>query len=391
MTVPPDDLARPKAGLYVPYTLADVRSSAYRFDAISLFSGGGGSCTGLRLAGASVLSAVEFSPWAASVYRRNNPDSHVEQRDVREITTDEFEIRELLRRRNLSVGDLAYLDSSPPCQPHSMGGRGMGDPSRETLHSGMRQTYAATLPFEVATFAHAALPKVVVMENVPGIAMRAPEFLDRILDAFRFDRGNRIYYSTWRILSASDHGVAQKRKRVFAISVRKDVAEKVGIHSDQMVEEVFPQPTTPSPVTIRAALDGLEQSIQDELPFLRSIRLTKLPELLRRLPRCPDKPRRLKNVTTYYTLVRCSWDCPAPTLVIAGQKPDGLSGAIHPELDRKFTIPELKRLFGLPEDFVLLGTVQQAIDTICNMVPPPLAKAVADSVYERVLRHVSDT
>jgi DNA (cytosine-5)-methyltransferase 1 len=87
-------------------------------------------------------------------------------------------------------------------------------------------------------------------------------------------------------------------------------------------------------------------------------------------------------------LVRCSWDHPAPTLVIAGQKPDGWPGAIHPERDRKFTIPELKRLFGLPEDFALVGTVEQAIDTVCNMVPPLLAKAVAESIYDRVLKHV---
>jgi site-specific DNA-cytosine methylase len=169
--------------------------------------------------------------------------------------------------------------------------------------------------------------------------------------------------------------------------VRKDVAESVGIYSDQMVDDVFPQPTTGA-LAIRAAFHGLEQTFQDELPFLRSIRLSKLPALLRLLPKCPDRPRRLENVTSYYTLVRCSWDCPAPTLVITGQKPDGLSGAIHPEIDRKFTIPELKRLFGLPEDFALVGTVEQAVDTICNMVPPLLAKAVADRVYDRVLKQL---
>jgi site-specific DNA-cytosine methylase len=94
----------------------------------------------------------------------------------------------------------------------------------------------------------------------------------------------------------------------------------------------------------------------------------------------------LKNARTNFTLARCSWDAPAPTLVIAGQKPNGLSGAIHPEVDRKFTIPELKRLFGLPEDYQLTGTIEQAVECICNMVPPLLAKEVAESVYEGVLR-----
>jgi DNA (cytosine-5)-methyltransferase 1 len=69
-----------------------------------------------------------------------------------------------------------------------------------------------------------------------------------------------------------------------------------------------------------------------------------------------------------------------------GQKPDGLSGAILPELDRKFTIPKLKRLFGLPDDIILTGTIEQAVECVCNMVPPFLAKAVAESICRRVLQ-----
>ncbi len=71
---------------------------------------------------------------------------------------------------------------------------------------------------------------------------------------------------------------------------------------------------------------------------------------------------------------------------MTGQHPSGLSGAIHPEEDRKFTLPELKRLFGLPDDFILTGTVAQAAERICRMVPPALTEAIGKSVYERVLQ-----
>jgi site-specific DNA-cytosine methylase len=63
-----------------------------------------------------------------------------------------------------------------------------------------------------------------------------------------------------------------------------------------------------------------------------------------------------------------------------------MTGAVHPEFDRKFTIPELKRLFGLPDDYVLTGTLGQAAERICRMVPPFLTKAIAESMYENVLR-----
>jgi site-specific DNA-cytosine methylase len=223
------------------------------------------------------------------------------------------------------------------------------------------------------------------MENVEGLPNRYGDRLEEILDALRFDRGRRAYYVNWKVLSAADHGVAQDRRRVIVISVRTDVAERVGIRSDEDVRRVFPRPTH-GLVSVSSALEGLEQTPEDERPFFASLRASRLPGYLRQLPRRPSKVERLKNAEKYYTLARCSWDLPTPTLVIAGQKPDGLSGAVHPELDRKFTVPELKRLFGLPDDFALAGTIEDAVTCIGNMVPPLLTKAVAESVYERVLK-----
>jgi DNA (cytosine-5)-methyltransferase 1 len=90
--------------------------------------------------------------------------------------------------------------------------------------------------------------------------------------------------------------------------------------------------------------------------------------------------------TGNFSAMRCAWHLPAPTLTVTGQGPNGLSGAIHPEANRKFTIPELKRLFGLPDDFALTGTLAQAGERICRMVPPWVIQAIAERVHERVLR-----
>jgi site-specific DNA-cytosine methylase len=68
-----------------------------------------------------------------------------------------------------------------------------------------------------------------------------------------------------------------------------------------------------------------------------------------------------------------------------GPAAQGLTGAFHPEEDRKFTLPELKRLTGLPDDFVLTGALGQAAERVCRMVPPLLTKAIAESVYQKVL------
>jgi DNA (cytosine-5)-methyltransferase 1 len=67
------------------------------------------------------------------------------------------------------------------------------------------------------------------------------------------------------------------------------------------------------------------------------------------------------------------------------QQPNRLSGVIHPVEDRKFTLPELKRLTALPDDFVLTGTLAQGAERACRMVPPLLTKAIAEAIYQRVL------
>jgi DNA (cytosine-5)-methyltransferase 1 len=87
-----------------------------------------------------------------------------------------------------------------------------------------------------------------------------------------------------------------------------------------------------------------------------------------------------------FSLERCAWDLPAPTLTVTGQGSKGLSGAIHPEAHRNFTIPELKRLFGLPDDYALTGTLSQAAERVCRMVPPRVMQAIAERIYEQVFR-----
>jgi len=56
-----------------------------------------------------------------------------------------------------------------------------------------------------------------------------------------------------------------------------------------------------------------------------------------------------------------------------------------PEENRAFTIAELKRLSGLPDDFKLSGTFAQKAERIGRMVPPLMTKAIAEAVYRKVL------
>jgi site-specific DNA-cytosine methylase len=297
-----------------------------------------------------------------------------------------------LAAAGIKPNELDVLDGSPPCCEFSAAGKGMRDQHELRRYSDVKQRDIATLPFDFVDLAVRIQPKVVVCENVPALAaQRSRGVLDRIVGALRFSDGvcrDRRYYADWAVLAANDFGVPQKRRRLFIIGVRVDVAESVGLKSDGDVLSLFPKPTGIGP-TVASALFGLQQSSRDVFPWYRSAAATSLGATIRRLPKNPAKPIRLRHVslseTRSFTLTRCSWDKPAPTLVVVAQQPTALSGAIHPDQDRKFTIPELKRLFALPDDFVLTGTLGQAAERICRMVPPPLTEAIAESVYHRVL------
>jgi DNA-cytosine methyltransferase len=394
-TVSSSDAAR-----YRPYTMDEVRraSAARRFTAVSTFAGGGGSCIGFHLAGGHVPLASEFIPEARRTYSTNFPDTQIDGRDIREITADAASMDAFLARACLKPGELDILNGSPPCCEFSTAGRGISDQNALRPYSDTKQRGMATLIFDFLKLARHARPRIVVGENVPALAgSKNKTFFEGALDTLRFadpSHTRRLYYVNSAVLSASGFGVPQDRRRLFFIGVRADVAEAVGITQDADVLALFPEPSD-FPMSIRSALADLQQGDAEVRPWRRAAMTSSLGPVISRLPPNPSKLLRPHHVGlpagTRFSMTRCSWNLPAPTLAVMGQGPDALSGAIHPEANRKFTIPELKRLFGLPDDYALTGTLAQGAERVCRMVPPGMMQAIAERIYERVLRPISDS
>jgi site-specific DNA-cytosine methylase/intein/homing endonuclease len=79
----------------------------------SLFAGGGGASTGMKLAGIDVRYANEFIPGAIATYRANaSKSTFVDERDIRTVQPSE-----ILKHCRVAKGELDYLDASPPCFP----------------------------------------------------------------------------------------------------------------------------------------------------------------------------------------------------------------------------------------------------------------------------------
>ena len=62
------------------------------------------------------------------------------------------------------------------------------------------------------------------------------------------------------------------------------------------------------------------------------------------------------------------------------------SAPVHFLEKRKLTLKETRRVMSLPDDFTLTGKWEQRSERMGRMVPPLMMKAVAEAVYENILK-----
>ncbi len=162
--------------------------------ALDLFSGPGGLTLGMKAAGIVPAAGVELNRDAAATYRRHSPEVDHFCADIRDI--------DLVRYR----GAVDVVFGGPPCQPFSLGGRRRGSTdSRDMVPEFIRAVRETR-------------PRAVVMENVPGLlTKRHRAYFEAALAAIE-ELG---FFVSWRVLSADDYGVPQRRQRVFVVGMRE--------------------------------------------------------------------------------------------------------------------------------------------------------------------------
>ena len=376
---------------YKRYTLQDTLDSEKRalFNVLSTFAGGGGSSTGYRLAGGKILAINEFVEEAQNTYRENYPNTTIVPGDIKELTGTY-----LMEQAGVKVSELDILDGSPPCSAFSMAGSvSHGEGRTHADAFGKKKQYSdikgvenvEDLFFEFLRVAKDIKPKVIIGENVEGLTMgEAKEYFHKIQNTFE-EIG---YLIVANVLDASYFGVPQSRKRCFFIGVREDVAEKVGINFMTMYQ-LYPDKND-FRTTLGEAINDVVNEDKEEIDYL----IDKIsPEkavgkTLMKMPKDPDKVLTGMDYHVkghHFNLKRSSLRKPCPTITAMGNLA-GVAGTCHPIEDRKFTIKELKRIMSLPEDFKLTGKHKQQSERIGRMVPPLMMKALAESIYNKVLK-----
>ena len=325
---------------------------------ISTFSGPGGSSLGYERADCDVRVALDcapgkFSNYIPETYRRNHPDTTFVEQDARETTADE-----LLEAAGVDRGELDIIDGSPPCSPFSGANtkKAWGDHESGTLFD--RYTY----------FIEEIQPRAFVAENVPGLAQgKTKGYYKRLCQNLR-DAGYNLQVQN---IDAAYLGAAHHRRRLMFIGVREDVGEPPTI-----------EPTQP-PTTVREAWEGLERNQSLVKEARKILEGSQNYEKYCQIPPGGSLDDVMEGPYGF-THHRLSFRKPSPTMPIGSAGP--LSNALlPPDEDRLTTLSELKRLTGIPDDYIIPDDYDNGKECICRCLPPVLLETIANELQATVL------
>jgi DNA (cytosine-5)-methyltransferase 1 len=159
---------------------------------VELFAGIGGFRLGLEQASAryKTVYANEWNKYAAQIYRKNFGEKELYEGDITKVDAD-------------VIPDCDLIVGGFPCQPFSLAGERKG-------FSDIR----GTLFFDVARIAERKRPKVLFLENVPGLLSAQNGFCFLAI----LDKLDELGYNVqWKVLNTKNW-LPQTRQRVFIIA-----------------------------------------------------------------------------------------------------------------------------------------------------------------------------
>jgi DNA (cytosine-5)-methyltransferase 1 len=253
-----------------------------------------------------------------------------------------------------------------PCQPFSLAGK------REGLADKRGKLYMAMLDA-----VEMLQPKLFIAENVAGL-LSAKVDDDDVIHKIRDDFLRIHYRLEWKLFTASDFGVPQRRQRVIIVGVRNDLPD-FGLV--ERMEKLMPAPNSKpdassikSPISISKGIESLEKRGWD--PAFMHV-----------------WSRALLNRGQGNTT--CNPDEPAPTMRAehhgniefhynAEDDPQYQKRSIHDTVRRKITrrlsVREAALIQSFPNNFKFEGSATDAYRQIGNAVPPLLAWHVGRAV-----------
>lgn len=348
------------------------------FKVLDLFCGAGGFSRGIdKNPNFKTLIANDYDPAAALTFSKNFRQAFMISGDITEENIQNKIIENSLKSGiNMIVG-------GPPCQGFSSKGKklGLNDPRNYLFR-------------EFLKVVEEIKPEVFVIENVRGIITSSDGwFLKEILESIKY----LGYKASFGVLNAKDYGVPQSRERAFfvcsksnsinlppkyskSVSVRDAISDLSYLNSG---EGSFEQEYINSPQS------EYQRYMRERSPLLFNHKASNHSELaIHKLSLIPAEmgkeylPKELLGKQKFRTTWgRLKWDQPSPTIDTRFDTPSNGRNS-HPVLNRSITAREAARIQSFDDNFIFYGNKVNIRNQIGNAVPPLLAEAVANKIWE---------
>jgi DNA (cytosine-5)-methyltransferase 1 len=311
---------------------------------LDLFSGGGGSSFGARLAGAEILGGVDAWSLASDTYKANFPEAKAMNFRL-EGPVVSAEVR--------ALGSIDLLLASPECTNHTCarGSRPVCEDSQMTA-------------WQVLHHAKQLNPQWIIVENV--VQMRSWHRFSE----FETELRGMGYRTRSQVLDAADFGVPQSRRRLFLICSKGATPSLV-------------EPPNVARRTVESILDAT--GTWAVTPLVRPGRAAGTLERADRAFRAIGRNERFLLV--YYGSDSAGgWqtlDRPLRTMTTLDR-----FALVEPGVDghtmRMLQVPELRRAMGFPDDFTLnQGTRRDRVKLLGNGVCPPVMQHIVAGLTSR--------
>ena len=255
-----------------------------------------------------------------------------------------------------------------PCQSFSHAGlqKGLDDPRGHLL-----------LEFE--GLVRSIEPRMFVVENVRGLMTHDKgRTLRQVVETLGVDGRYAVQYV---LLNAAQHGVPQKRERIFIVGIHHSVGDTKKF--------AFPVPLTTNPreyPIIRHLM------LDPNLPESASTRYSAAKkELFEKIPQggcwvnLPEHLQKSYMGKSFYSdggrrgiLCRLSLDRPSPTIMCNPQAKQ--SERCRPIETRPLTVREYARIQTFPDDYMFYGSIASQYKQIGNAVPVELAHTLGNAI-----------
>lgn len=359
---------------------------------------------GFEQAGFDVIAAVEMDPIHAAVHHYNFPKTATLARSVVDLDAKSI-FRRISEANGARIVDVVC--GGAPCQGFSLIGQRMLDDPRNHLVG------------EFVRLVEELGAKYFVFENVKGLTIgHHRQFLELLISEFQ-KRGYAVS-KPWRVLNAKNYGVPQHRERLFLLGAKAGLPlpEYPAITNDSHPSLFSSYAVRPETTCLDALEDLPDIEKFEELMTVDSVRLgnwSPQSDFARELhclskdcwhfgyPRKWDSSILTSSIRTDHSEIsrRRFRETPQGAvepisrfykLAPAGQcntlraGTDSARGAftsprpIHYKFERCISVREMARLHGYPDWFRFHVTKWHGARQIGNSVPPPLARAVAQSV-----------